>query len=173
MSFARLVPWQLILALLAPLNAAASVQTLTGLHDAGPVGSGTLTWFGFTLYEATLYAPEGRYRADRPHALQIDYARGFSREQLAQRTLEEIERLHGSQQNRAALLERLTALFPDVAPGDQLIGVHYPGRSVAFYRDGVLLGRLDDPEVAAAFFGIWLDPRTREQSLRAGLLGER
>ena len=171
MKLAGLIRWRLILALCAPLQAAASVELLAGLQDARPVGQGTLTWFGLTLYEATLYAPEGRYRADRPHALRIDYARGFSREQLARRTLEEIERIHGPQSDRAALMDRLSSLFPDVSAGDHLIGVHYPGRSAEFYGNGMRLGQLDDPELAAAFFGIWLDPRTREQPLRARLLG--
>jgi hypothetical protein len=49
----------------------------TGVQLAGhpsllPVGSGTLTWWGVTLYEATLLAPDAHYRPDTPYALQFD-----------------------------------------------------------------------------------------------------
>jgi hypothetical protein len=35
-----------------------------------------------------------------------------------------------------------------------------------------LLGTIDDPVFARAFFAIWLDPRTREPQLRNRLLGK-
>jgi len=41
-----------------------------------------------------------------------------------------------------------------------------------FYNQHRLLGAIDDPVFARAFFSIWLDPRTREPQLRARLLGQ-
>ncbi|MEJ2403415.1 MAG: chalcone isomerase family protein [Candidatus Thiodiazotropha sp.] len=148
----------------------------TGVQLAGhptllPVGSGTLTWWGVTLYEATLLAPDAHYRPDTPYALQIAYRYRFSREQLARATLKEIERLQGKRDDRQALLDRFSALFTDVSAGDQITGVHLPGQGADFYGPQGYLGRLQDPQLAAAFFDIWLDPRTREPDLRRQLLG--
>jgi hypothetical protein len=52
-----------------------------------------------------------------------------------------------------------------------LAGVYRPGRGVDYYSEDRALGSISDPEFARAFFSIWLDPRTREPSLRERLLG--
>lgn len=135
------------------------------------VGEGQLKWFGMTVYNARLYAPGGAYQSNQPHAIEITYKFGFNSEQLARKTLEEIERLYGNLPDRSALLELFKSVFPDVARGDQIIAVHHPGRDVEFYAGDVLLGRIVDAELAEMFFAIWLDPRTRERKLRADMLG--
>lgn len=136
-----------------------------------PVGSGALKWFGVTLYDATLLAPGGDYRPDAVYALEIAYRYAFSRKQIAKATLKEIERLQGRRDDRNALVERFSQLFADVSAGERLIGVHLPGKGADFYGSQGYLGRLDDPQLAADFFHIWLDPRTRDPDLRRQLLG--
>lgn len=135
------------------------------------VGTGQLTWFGLTVYDATLYSPEGVYHPERPHAIQITYRFNFSRQQLAQKSLEEIERIHGRQPNRMLMLQQLKSVFRDVTEGDHILGIHHPGERAEFYSNDVLLGRIADPALAAAFFDIWLDPATRKPDLRARMLG--
>ncbi len=151
----------------------AFVQTgeLHALPEARAVGSGKLTWFGMTVYHATLYAPGGKFKPDRPHAIEITYQLEFSREQLAQASLKEIERVAGPQPNGQYLVGQLSSVFRDVARGDRIIGLHYPGQEAVFYSDGVLTGRLKDPSLAAAFFDIWLSERTGQPGLRSRLLG--
>lgn len=149
----------------------ASINASLGDGGFSAVGAGQLKWWGMTVYDARLYASGGSYRPDQPHAIEITYNFSFSGEQLARSSLEEIERLFGRQSNREALLEVFESLFPDVGKGDRIIAVHHPGSHVEFYRDTTLLGRIEDRELAAMFFAIWLDPRTREHELRANLLG--
>ena len=60
-------------------------------------------------------------------------------------------------------------VFPDVRPGDHLLGVH-GGDGVHFYQENRLLGQIDDVDFADAFFAIWLDERTSAPELRAALL---
>ncbi len=62
-------------------------------------------------------------------------------------------------------------VFPDVEPGDRLLGVHRPGEGVAFFYNGQLRGEIRDPEFARLFFGIWLSPRSSEPAMRQALLG--
>jgi hypothetical protein len=157
--------------LLAGQPAQSSGVDIAGHPTLRPVGSGVLTWWGVTLYEATLLAPHGEYRPDTPHALEIAYRYRFSRQQLARATLKEIERLQGRRADRDALIERFGDLFSDVDAGDRLTGVHLPGEGADFYGPEGYLGRLQDPQLAAAFFDIWLDPATREPALRRQLLG--
>jgi hypothetical protein len=61
-------------------------------------------------------------------------------------------------------------LFPDVEKGRKLAGVNLPGTGARFYFDGQLLGSIDDPAFARAFFAIWLDERTKAPQLRESLL---
>jgi len=159
----------------------AAVPSLLQAAGNGPieraqfklVGSGQLTWWGLRVYDAKLYSPDGFYQPDHPHAIQITYRFSFSREQLASRSLEEIERIHGGRADREAVLQQLYAVFRDVSGGDQITGMHYPGQRAEFYSGDSLLGRIEDAPLASAFFSIWLDPATREPDLRARMLGYR
>jgi len=163
--------WSLAL-LLGGWLSLAGADPLADNPGLRPVGSGVLSWWGFKLYDATLYAPGGDYRPERPHALEITYHTGFTREQLARATLKEIERLQGPRDDRETLLERFSALFIDVREGDRLTGLHRPGEGADFYGPPGYLGRLEDADLAAAFFAVWLDPRARDAGLRRDLLGD-
>ena len=156
-----------LLWLLTP-PAAASLRELPG---AQLVGSGDLTWMGLNVYQASLHAPEGRYQPHTPHALKLRYDRSFSRERMAQRSLQEIEQIFGKQQQPDEIVRKLASVFSDVAKGDHITGVHYPGEGAEFSGRQGLLGRLDDAELAAAFFAIWLSPKTSEPQLRSQMLG--
>lgn len=158
--------------LLVMVASAAATKFETVLGKVKPVGSGELSFWGMTIYRATLLAPEGRYQVDQPHALQIDYQSSFSRNQLAWASVNQMEPLLESEVDRQTLYRQISAVLRDVEVGDQIIGVHHPDKGALFYSNGELLGRLHDPIVAAAFFSIWLDPRTREPDLRARLLGQ-
>jgi hypothetical protein len=65
----------------------------------------------------------------------------------------------------------LERAFPDVRPGDRLVGVHLPGQPLRFYYNGALYSEIQEPRLAQAFFGLWLDPRTSEPEMRRRLLG--
>jgi hypothetical protein len=153
------------LALLASLTAQAST-------DLPRLGEGTLRWFGFKVYEATLWAAGGRAEFTAPLRLELRYARALSGAAIAERSDEEIARLgFGTPEARARWLEAMRRLFPDVSAGDALTGEHLPERGARFYRNGAPLGEVADPEFSRAFFSIWLDPRTSAPALRASLLG--
>lgn len=158
--------------ILVSVQAHARVAILEELPQSRIVGSGELTWMGMTVYRASLYAPEGRYRPDQPHAIKINYQLKFSRERMAQRSLKEIEQIFGTQPQREKMVQQLTSVFCNVAKGDHITGVHYPGKGADFYCNDGLHGRLDDAELAAAFFAIWLNSRTSEPRLRSELLGK-
>jgi len=169
-----------VLALLLALAQAAQAATPLAppsppaRYALQPVGEGTLTWFGLHVYDAALWAPTARVDFAEPLALVVRYARALEGAAIAERALEEIAHLDiGSAVQRAAWGARLRALLPDVDDGDQVAGVHRPGKGVRFYLNGRSLGEIADPAFSRAFFAIWLDPRTRVPALRAALIGER
>ena len=58
----------------------------------------------------------------------------------------------------------LRRVFPDVKEGDSIIGVHYPGRSAAFYHRGRATGEVADAECARRVFAVWRDAGIRSPS---------
>jgi hypothetical protein len=162
----------LLFAMLAALMPAA--RALDGIaSDWRMIGQGEMRWFGFQLYNARLWAPPAGWSIDGAYALELRYARDIPAQRLVQASIEEMQRLGGTDAQRLARWRAaLEQVFPDVRPGEVIVGVHRPQAGAEFYHQGRLTGRIDDPEFARAFFAIWLDPRTREPALRARLLGQ-
>ena len=135
-------------------------------------GQGEMRWFGLRLYEASLWAPGGRWQAELPYALELRYSRDIPSRRLVDSSIEEMQRLGAADDERLARWKvALEQVFPDVRSGDVIVGMHLPARGAEFYHQGRLTGRIDDVDFARAFFAIWLDERTREPALRARLLG--
>lgn len=134
-------------------------------------GQGTYRWFGLEIYQASLW----RASASMPlfaqtFALDLRYARTLKGEAIAARSVEEMQHL-GMCRKEDCWMDTMRKLFPDVERGTHLTGIYLPAQGVRFYRDGVLLGVIEDQEFARAFFSIWLAPTTRAPKLRAQLLG--
>ncbi len=145
------------------------------LPRAMPLGDGELSWLGMRIYHATLWAEQRPFQREFPFALQLRYYRSISRQRLARTSMDEIVRLSGAGIDAATLAQwenTLERAFIDVAPGDELIGVHTSGRGMRLYDRRGLLAEIDDTRLARAFFAIWLDEGTRDQGLRRKLLGE-
>jgi hypothetical protein len=170
------------------LSAAALVAAPTAAAQALPqplvqaqpalnlseTGSGRFRWFGLHIYDARLFAPDGKFSFSQPYALALRYARELQGSRIAETSTDEIARLgFGTALQRSAWDAQMKRIFPDVKPGNELVGLYLPGQGTRFYYDGRPVGEIADPEFATAFFSIWLDPRTKAADLRASLLGER
>lgn len=160
---------RLLLALIAaPLSAFAVAETAGQRGELRRWGSGEFRRFGFLVYEATLWAADDPVRP--PLALKLTYRRNIDGELIAEASIKEIRKL--GMADKATLNrwgELMTGLFPDVKPGDTIVG-HYLPEGARFTFNEQPLGSIDDPAFARAFFAIWLDPNTSEPDLRAALL---
>ena len=144
------------------------------VSDARLAGEGRLTWLGFHVYDAQLFAP-ARFNLDdalrQPFVLELTYARKLEGKAIAAASRDEMQRMGlGTPEQQARWLARMEALFPDVDKGRRIAGVNQPGAGARFYVDGVFAGSIDEPDFARAFFAIWFDPRTRAPRLRDSLL---
>ena len=160
---------RLLLALIAAtLSAFAVAETAGQRGELKRWGSGEFRRFGFLVYEATLWAADDPVRP--PLALKLTYRRNIDGELIAEASIKEIRKL--GMADKATLNrwgELMTGLFPDVKPGDSIVG-HYLPEGARFTFNEQPLGSIDDPAFARAFFAIWLDPNTSEPDLRAALL---
>jgi hypothetical protein len=144
------------------------------VEPARLAGQGKLTWFGFHVYDAQLYAAPGfeaRNWATQPFVLELTYARKLEGKAIAEASREEMQRMNfGTAADQARWLEAMRKIFPDVDKGRRIAGVNVPGKGARFYVDGAYAGSVDEPAFAQAFFAIWLDERTRAPKLRDSLL---
>jgi hypothetical protein len=162
------------LAATAPAFANTPPAEVSGeLAGARLVGAGRLRFMGFSVYDARLWAPVPP--ADPlavPLALELAYTRRLVGKLIAERSLAEMKRQGPiDDATGARWLQAMLQLFPDVAEGDRLTGVHRPGEAARFFHNGRFVGEIRDAEFARRFFGIWLTPQTSEPSLREALLG--
>ncbi|MFN4011076.1 MAG: chalcone isomerase family protein [Pannonibacter sp.] len=177
---ARLLPRGMAIALLAcatlilmPLAATADLGPASRLvPSAELVGKGRLTFFGFRIFDAELYAPEGVYATGKPFALKLTYLRRFTGEAIADRSVDEIRRQgFGNEAKLAAWSEAMRGIFPNVIPGQSITGVRDASGRTVFYSGNRRLGTIADPEFTRRFFAIWLGTNTQDPDLRARLTG--
>lgn len=170
-----LLPLPCLLALWCLTAGATPLRDL--LPQASVMGSGSFRWFGLKLYDARLWAEQRAFSADAwsrsPLALELTYARSLDGKRIAEASVDEMKKLGiGNAEQQRAWLEAMKQVFPNVQEGTQLIGLYLPGQGTRFFRDGVAIGEVADPDFGPAFFAIWLHPRTTAPKLRAALLGK-
>ena len=139
-------------------------------------GTGVLRFLGLRIYDAHLWSAEAvpGDGAAQPLALVLVYARALVGEQIASRSLKEMNRIGRiNDEQSARWLSAMTQLFPDVKDGDRLTGIQRPGVATRFFLNGQFRGEVSDADFTRLFFGIWLSPRTSEPRLREQLLGNR
>ena len=138
-----------------------------------PQGGGVLTFFGISVYDGWYWSSARGWSLEHPFALDLHYHRKLEGAKIAARSVDEIAQLGlGSAGQRARWGEAMRAIFPDVAKGDRITGVHLPPGTVRYFFNGLPIGDIVDPEFARAFFGIWLDPRSSRRDFRNKLLNE-
>jgi len=165
----------LSLTLVAPVLADRSlpVSLLREAPDLKLLGSGEMRWFGLHLYDASLWSSAQTWSPKQVFALDLLYAREIPGKRLVDSSISEMRRLGIKDEEKLTRWsDSMARVFPDVKKGDRIVGVHIPGKGASFYHQGQPTGTVEDAEFSDMFFAIWLDPRTREPSLRKALLGQ-
>lgn len=132
-------------------------------------GSGEFRRFGFLVYDATLWSA-GSTPLLPPLALKLTYQRHIAGSDIVDVSIDEMRRLGNvdSAQLRSWKLQ-MAKLFPDVKPGDSILGVRLENAARFYYNDR-FIGEIEDAEFARTFFDIWLSENTRAPALRSALL---
>jgi hypothetical protein len=133
------------------------------------LGQGRMTYWGFTLYDAKLFAskePKGGI------ALDIQYLRKFEANALVKQTLDELKNLGVSDTQRAEWAEPLAKAFKTVQVGDSITAIRKPQGGTQFFYNGQFVSEISGESFSQAFFGIWLHPKTSAPQLRKVLLGQ-
>jgi hypothetical protein len=144
------------------------------LPSASLVGEGRLRVMVWDIYEARLWSKAGVYKAGAPFILELDYLRAIKGREIADTSAEEIRRQGLKDEIKIAAWHRqLRRIIPNVDRGVTLSGFANAKGDTVFFRDGVEIGRIEDPDFTKYFFSIWLSPRTSQPRLRAQLIGQK
>ena len=139
-------------------------------------GQAKLTFWGFEVYQATLWLSPGFVESvyeQSPFALDLAYLRDFKGADIAKRSIAEMRRQAPMTAAQEAAWEgQMRELFPDVKTSDRITGVNQPGIGAVFWSNGRRLGEVRDTAFAKQFFGIWLSPQTSEPAMRRALLAQ-
>ncbi len=154
---------------------ALPAQVTTGMPNLKAVGGGLLRMFGFQVYNAYLWTPDGAsFDQAKPHVLDIHYLRTFSAKQLAERSIDEMRgQGTGNEAVYPKWVTEMQRVFADVKEGDRLIGIATPARTAKFFHNGTYRGEVADAAFTDAFFGIWLSEKSSQPGMRERLLGKR
>ena len=154
----------------APAFSADAIIKL--IPDAQIVGEGRLSVAFWDVYDARLYAPQGKLAESKPHALSIRYMREIEGQDIADRSVQEMRGQGFVDEIRLkAWNSQMKTIFPDVKDGTVLSAVFIPGQQTVFYEGNEQIGTIKDAEFTRWFSNIWLGEKTSEPSLRRKLLG--
>jgi hypothetical protein len=141
-------------------------------------GVGTLRYgFFFKAYVAALYAdgvpPQALLYPVTPRRLEIVYFVDIPSERIAEFAEQRLQEQLGADRWRrlAPRVRDWHGRFRDVASGDRYVMEYHAG-TLSLALNGQTLARVEDPQLAAAYFGLWLGTRPIDDGLRAALLGE-
>jgi hypothetical protein len=155
-----------------PLQPTAQLRNV--LRTPRLVGQQRFTYWGFEVYDASLWASAtfvAEEWATQLLVLELRYLRDFKGADIAQRSIDEMQgqrALSATQQsNWSATLQ---ALIPNVRAGEYITGIYTPNKGMQLLHQDRVLGELRDPEFAQRFLGIWLAPETSQRKLRQQLL---
>jgi len=138
------------------------------------IGQGKYSYWGFDVYNASLWAGEATISSDQwasqRIALELHYLRDFNGADIAKRSIDEMHAQSALPKNKAAVwLKTLEGIFPNVGKGQYLTGIFIPNVGAQFFYDNTAIGEIKDPELAKRFFDIWLAPQTSAPDLRKRL----
>ncbi|KFZ37029.1 hypothetical protein HR45_13385 [Shewanella mangrovi] len=155
----------------------AQAEPMLNWRQWPSVGNASLSWLWFDIYHSTLRTPDGVYLSEAaPLALQIQYLRNISAQELLDATREQWQKLGYSKAQIEVWLLELSAIFPSVEEGDQLVYVsagehgrfYFQPQGQAHFHS---LGHISESTLNRAFIAIWLSPQTAYPKLRRQLIG--
>ncbi|MDE1901788.1 MAG: chalcone isomerase family protein [Alphaproteobacteria bacterium] len=162
----------LIFFLLSSGKLYAAEAIYASVPDAAVVGHGELNYIFWDIYDATLYAPRGKWNPDKSFALSIEYHCDIDGKEIADRAIAEMRNQGFSNEIKLATWDgQMKSIFPDVKNGTVLSAIYIPGKQTVFYDGDKVIGAIKGDDFGKLFFGIWLSEKTSEPDLRRALLG--
>lgn len=129
------------------------------------------TYFGLSVYDATLFMQEKCTYPQCDLVLQLDYNRDLDGDDIAERSIEEIDSQYNLDKNTKKSYNKiLNDIFPNVTENDSIKGKMINGYA-EFYLNNHFIGKINDTVLSRRFFDIWLSEKTTDPQMRQELFG--
>ncbi|MBO9449892.1 chalcone isomerase family protein [Tropicibacter sp. R16_0] len=170
----KLLPLILITMTALPAWAEKGMSVITSaVPQAAARGEVTMRWYGFPLYDATLFTPSGaQFDWRNPVALRLVYARTIKQNAFQTATMAELERIEGKRADHAQIARKLAPCYRDASAGDHFIAQSETADQVTLWFNGTRTCTLRHPQIRERFLGIWLSDQSRSVRLSKRLRGE-
>ena len=127
----------------------------------------------FKIYDAELFAPEGRFDRSGPYALRLNYLVKAKKSRIISQTVKEMKRQKSA---RAAQLERWEPLmdryFIDMDKGTSADFIHTADGRLVLATERRVLGEITERDFINALMDIWLGPKVRDKVFQRALMGQ-
>ena len=134
------------------------------------VGAGTYRKLGFTVYSATLWAPERNWTPKKPYALQLKYKISLSKSTMMETIMDNIREQNVADDAKLEKWEtKLGKVLNGVKANDEIVCLYNPGQPSQFYLNSKKIADISDQKLSRAFFNIWLGENA-DKDLQAKLL---
>lgn len=141
------------------------------INDARLVGEARLKVLLWNVFDARLYAKDGRYDPNQPFALSLSYLRKLKGQKIVEKTISEMSaQSRFTQSELSEWRQTLSGIIQDVDSSTTLTGVRDADGFTVFYRNGARVGDVPDQRFTEGFFDIWLGENTSEPQLRQRLI---
>lgn len=162
----------LVTLLMSPCLIADQTIAAKYVARADLVGEARLKVLLWNVFDAKLYAENAKYNPEQPFALSLSYLREIKGSEIVAKSITEMQAQNQfSQEELVKWKTQLAAIIPDVGPDTTITGVRDKDANTLFYKNGEIIGQIDNKRFTQGFFNIWLGENTSESKLRKQLLG--
>lgn len=137
------------------------------------IGESPLKFMGLKVYDIALWSENKNFSYDNKFAVHIKYNMNFTKENLAERSIDEIEETHElSSRERREYLETLNKIFVNIKKGDEKVALFNPRDGVSLFYNNQKIGEISNLKFARLFIDIWLDEKGSYPKVTKKLLGK-
>jgi hypothetical protein len=129
------------------------------------------TYWGFHVYDI-VYETQKKF-PEAPYRLELIYRKNIKADAIVKSSKEEMLKVGGPESKVNEWGEEIKKIFPNVKPGDSLLGYVDNKKRSIFCQDNKVLGTIEDPQFADYFFGIWLSEKSSRTDIRNKLVGNK
>lgn len=163
----------LALTLFAGPASAQDRAAMEGLTNPVVIGEASLGLIGITAYDARLFTSNGvPFDWAVPMALELDYKRGFSADDLLRGTEAEMRRTMGDSADMQSVIALLDDCFLAVDNGDSYLAVSLSPDQIDLWRNDIQTCSVTYPDIRKRFLSIWLSDQSRFAALSRKLRGQ-
>ena len=161
--------------MLAPRLAVADARAgaLEALVPAARrVGKARFKVIFFKIYDAELFAPDGRFDRAGPYALRLTYLINAKKDRIVSQTVKEMKRQTSASNTQVEswipLMERH---FISMDKGTNADFIHTADGRLVLAAEGEVISEITDREFITALMDVWLGPKVRDKTFQRALMG--